>query len=53
MDKNLLKVNDHRRTMALLCLKTKKHLLKWDMASYKKPAVAKGNCDSIYYKRPF
>ena len=26
MDKNLLKVNDHRRTMALLCLKTKKHL---------------------------
>ena len=26
MDKNLLKVNDHRRTMALLCLKSKKHL---------------------------
>ena len=26
MDKNLLKVNDHGRTMALLCLKTKKHL---------------------------
>ena len=47
-DKNLLKVNDHKRTMALLCLKSKKHLLKWDMASYKKPAVAKGNCDSIY-----
>ena len=26
MDKNLLKVNDHKRTMALLCLKSKKHL---------------------------
>ena len=26
MDKNLLKVNDHERTMALLCLKSKKHL---------------------------
>ena len=25
-DKNLLKVNDHKRTMALLCLKSKKHL---------------------------
>ena len=25
MDKNLLKVNDHERTMALLCLKSKKH----------------------------
>ena len=23
------------------------------MASYRKPAVAKGNRDSIYYKRPF
>ena len=26
MDKNLLKVNDHERMMALLCLKSKKHL---------------------------
>ena len=26
MDKNLLKVNDHERTMALLCLNSKKHL---------------------------
>ena len=26
MDKNVLKVNDHKRTMALLCLKSKKHL---------------------------
>ena len=26
MDKNLLKVNDHKRTMALLCSKSKKHL---------------------------
>ena len=26
MDKNLLKVNDHERTMALLCLKPKKYL---------------------------
>ena len=26
MDKNLLKVDDHERTMALLCLKSKKHL---------------------------
>ena len=43
MDKNLLKVNDHRRTMALLCLKTKKHLNE----IYKKPALAKKNCDSI------
>ena len=25
-DKNLLKVNDHEKTMALLCLKSKKHL---------------------------
>ena len=23
------------------------------MASYRKPAVAKGNRDNIYYKRPF
>ena len=26
MDKNLLKVNDHKKTMVWLCLKSKKHL---------------------------
>ena len=52
IDNNLLEVkNDHKRTS--LCLASTQKISQWDMASYRKPAVAKGNRDSIYYKRPF
>ena len=36
-----------------LCFASTLKMSKWDMGSYSKPAVAKGNHDSIHYKRPF
>ena len=52
IDNNLLEVkNDHKRTS--LCLVSTQKICLWDMASYRKSAVAKGNHHSIYYKRPF
>ena len=36
-----------------LCFASTLKMSKWDMGSYRKPAVAKGNHDSIHYKRPF
>ena len=36
-----------------LCFPSTLEISKWDMGSYRKPAVAKGNRDDIYYKRPF
>ena len=47
IDNNLLEVkNDHKRTSLYLASTLK--ISKWDMASYRKPAVANGNHDSIY-----
>ena len=36
-----------------LCFASTLKISKWDMGSYRKPAVAMGNRDSIHYKRPF
>ena len=36
-----------------LCFPSTLEISKWDMGSYRKPAVAEGNRDDIYYKRPF
>ena len=54
MENNLLEVkNDHERTSALFCLNSKNiyknnSKYKWDMGSYRKPAIAKRNRDSIH-----
>ena len=52
IENNLLEVkNDHERTS--VCFASTLKISKWDMGSYRKPAVAKGNRDSIHYKRLF
>ena len=36
-----------------LCFASTLKISKWDMGSYRKPAIAKRNRDSIHEKRPF